>query len=217
MLDLDASLPAELGPLQWLIGDWVGTGVYAWGEDDELTTFEFEQRVSFRYEGLPVLSYSAVALRLGLDETPFATEQGIWRIPTPSAAGPAGPGMAPRTGEAADRDAIEALRRTDGGFDLEASIVLSTGVLELYVGKVDGPRIDLSTDAVVRAASAVEHTASSRMLGLVDGHLLWAWDLAGGGLSMRSHASARLARAQASEPPAGPGPSAGPAPTPEQS
>lgn len=201
MLDLDTSLPAELGPLQWLIGDWVGTGVLAWGEGDDAQTFEFEQRVRFSYDGLPALSYHATALRLGPAEPPFAEERGFWRLALPSREGDAGPGMLPASGSPLTREALEAFRRADGGFDLNASIALSTGVLELYVGRVDGPRIDLATDAVVRPEQAVEHTASTRMLGLVDGHLLWAWDLAGGGVSMRSQASARLARAQSESDP----------------
>ncbi len=46
---------------------------------------------------------------------------------------------------------------------------------------------------MLRGASAKEHTASTRMLGLVDQHLLWAWDLAALGQGLESHASARLA------------------------
>ena len=66
---------------------------------------------------------------------------------------------------------------------------------ELYVGQVRGPRIDLATDAVVRPATAKTYAAATRMYGLVDGHLLWAWDIAALGGALASHASARLARA----------------------
>ena len=34
------------------------------------------------------------------------------------------------------------------------------------------------------------------MFGLVDQHLLWAWDIAALGRSLASHASARLAKVQ---------------------
>jgi hypothetical protein len=34
------------------------------------------------------------------------------------------------------------------------------------------------------------------MYGYVDGHLLWAWDIAALGGALSSHASARLARAE---------------------
>ena len=51
----------------------------------------------------------------------------------------------------------------------------------------------------MRGAGAKEHTASTRMLGLVEDHLLWAWDLAALGQGLESHASARLARVVPSE------------------
>ena len=72
----------------------------------------------------------------------------------------------------------------------------SDGVSELYLGQVRGPRVDIATDAVVRSAGAKEYTAATRMYGLVDGHLLWAWDIAALGGELASHASARLARAE---------------------
>jgi len=82
----------------------------------------------------------------------------------------------------------------EGGFDIEVSIVHSDGVSELYLGAIRGPRIDVATDAVVRTAGAKVYAAATRMYGLVDGHLLWAWDIAALGRELSSHASARLAR-----------------------
>jgi hypothetical protein len=70
------------------------------------------------------------------------------------------------------------------------------GVSELYLGQVKGPRIDLATDAVVRTASAKEYAAATRLYGLVDDHLLWAWDIAALGQELRTHASGRLARVE---------------------
>ena len=60
--------------------------------------------------------------------------------------------------------------------------------------QVNGPRIDLATDAVVRTAGAKDYAAATRLYGLVDGHLLWAWDIAALGQDLRTHASGRLAR-----------------------
>ena len=89
---------------------------------------------------------------------------------------------------------METLRNADGGFDLEVSILHPGGVSELYLGQVKEARIDLATDAVMRSSTAKEHTASTRMYGLVESHLLWAWDLAALGRGLTSHASGRLAR-----------------------
>lgn len=47
---------------------------------------------------------------------------------------------------------------------------------------------------ILRAEGARAYTEASRMYGLVDSHLLWAWDIAAVGSPLASHASARLAR-----------------------
>jgi hypothetical protein len=62
------------------------------------------------------------------------------------------------------------------------------------VGQVKGPRIDLATDAVLRTSGAKDYSAATRLYGLVESHLLWAWDIAALGQELRTHASARLAR-----------------------
>ena len=64
MLELDPTLPAELGPLQWLIGTWEGTGVLSFPLGERTVEQEFAQRVSFAHEGHPSLSYEASAWKL---------------------------------------------------------------------------------------------------------------------------------------------------------
>lgn len=91
-------------------------------------------------------------------------------------------------------DDVEQLRAASGGFPIEVSLAHSDGVLELYLGEINGPRVDIATDAIVRGAGGKDYGAASRMYGLVDGHLLWAWDIAALGADMASHASARLGR-----------------------
>ena len=91
-------------------------------------------------------------------------------------------------------EAVETLRYERGAFDLEVLIVQPGGVSELYLGEVAGPRVDLATDAVVRSGTAKEYTAATRLYGLVDDHLLWAWDIAALGQDLRTHSSGRLAR-----------------------
>ncbi|MCH1884382.1 FABP family protein [Agrococcus sp. ARC_14] len=201
MLELDPTLPAELGPLQWLIGTWEGTGVLSFPVGERTVEQEFGQRVSFAHHGNPYLSFEAYAWQLDDELTPLAAESGFWRLARPAHDADAGPGMLPPAGEPAfgDAEAVEGLRRPDGAFDLQALISHPTGVSELYLGTISGPRIELATDAVLRGAGAKEHTASTRMYGLVENHLLWAWDLAALGQGLESHASARLARVTPSE------------------
>ena len=129
---------------------------------------------------------------------PLVTETGYWRLGRPLTSADPGPGMLPGVGRRpfTRTEAVETLRNKDGGFDLEVAIVHPDGVSELYLGQIKGPRIDLATDAVIRSASAKEYTAATRLYGLVDAHLLWAWDIAALGQDLRTHASARLAKVE---------------------
>jgi THAP4-like, heme-binding beta-barrel domain len=201
MLQVPEDLPAELAPLAWLLGVWEGTGVLNYPVGDEVRNYEFGQRVSFSHDGLPHLNYNSYTWLLDSDSdqplpTPLMTETGYWRLARPATEADPGPGLLAGVGDPAygNAEAVETLRNSDGGFDLEVSILHPDGVSELYLGQVKSARIDLATDAVMRSASAKEHTASTRMYGLVEGHLLWAWDLAALGRPLTSHASARLAR-----------------------
>ena len=196
MIELDAEIPAELAPLSWLLGIWEGTGVVNYTVDDVVHNFEFGQRVSFSHDGLPYLNYNSYTWLLNEQNTPHIVETGYWRLSRPAAEGDPGPAMLSGTGPRpfATATAVETLRNANDGFDIEVSIVHPTGVSELYLGQVKGPRIDLSTDAVVRTAAAKEYAAATRLYGLVDNHLLWAWDIAALGQELKSHASGRLAR-----------------------
>jgi hypothetical protein len=196
VIELDDTLPSELVPLSWLIGVWEGTGVVNYTVGEDVRNHEFGQRLSFSHDGLPHLNYSSYTWLLDDELTPLATETGYWRLSRPATEGDPGPGLLPGVGARPFTTAgsVETLRNASGGFDLDVSILHPGGVSELYLGQVKGPRIDLSTDAVLRSANAKEHTASTRMYGLVDKHLLWAWDIAALGQSLATHASGRLAR-----------------------
>ncbi|MDL9981066.1 FABP family protein [Microbacterium candidum] len=202
MLDLPTDLPADLAPLSWLIGVWEGTGVIDYETDAQHFKGEFAHRVSFSHDGGDFLNYSANAWLLDDENpdtrTPLVAEIGFWRLVRPMHEGDAGPGLLPAPGSSPARtaDDVELLRNAQGGFDIEAAIVHSDGVSELYLGQIAGPRIDIATDAVVRPQHARTYAAATRMYGLVDGHLLWAWDVAALGHELAAHASARLARAE---------------------
>ena len=198
MIELDSSIPAELAPISWLIGLWEGSGVVDYKIGDESRGLEFGQRISFTHDGLPHLNYSSYTWLLDDENTPYVTETGYWRLHRPLLEGDPGPGMLPGEGHRpyTTAQSVEALRTSDGNFEIEASIVHPGGVNEFYIGRAAGPRIDLATDAVLRTAGAKEYTAATRLYGLVDNHLLWAWDIAALGQDLRTHASGRLARVQ---------------------
>ncbi|KQV07301.1 FABP family protein [Leifsonia sp. Root112D2] len=213
MIEIPTGLPAEIVPLSWLLGVWEGTGVLDYVLDEASgethVQREFGQRVSFSHDGLPYLNYSSYTWLISDDENhegdetdaddaerPLVAETGYWRLSRPLTDGDPGPAMLPGVGARpfANAESVETLRNASGGFDLEVSLVHPDGVAELYLGQITGPRVDLSTDAVIRSATAKEYAAATRLYGLVDAHLLWAWDIAALGQDLRTHASARLAK-----------------------
>ena len=211
MIEIPVGLPAELVPLSWLIGVWEGTGLIEYEVGDEVRRHEFGQRVSFSHDGLPFLNYSSFSWLFGEDRStaevpaespepaatvPLVTETGYWRLSRPPTEADPGPGMLPGVGPRPFSTAasVETLRNASDGFDVEVSLVHPTGVNELYLGRVKGPRVDLATDAVLRTESAKEYSAATRLYGLVEGDLLWAWDIAALGQELKTHSSGRLRR-----------------------
>lgn len=199
MLELPTDLPAELAPLSWLIGVWEGTGVIEYTASEQRFEGEFTHRVSFSHDGTGYLNYSAtgwMSAEDGAAPRPLVAETGFWRIARAATAADAGPALLPplENAPALTVHDVEELRAASGGFPLEVSLAHSDGALELYLGEINGPRIDIATDAIVRGAGGKEYRAASRMYGLVDAHLLWAWDIAALGAELASHASARLAK-----------------------
>jgi hypothetical protein len=166
-MELSTDLPAPLVPLAWLVGSWAGAGVVGYPTVPEA---QFGQEVELSHDGRPFLSYSSRTWLLdgdGEKVRPLATESGFWR--------PGGPAAS-------------------GGVEVEVLLAHPTGIVEIYLGIVDGPRADLATDVVARTATAKEYTAAKRLYGLVEGDLLWAMDMAAVGQPLQAHSSARLKR-----------------------
>lgn len=188
-------LPLELTPFAFLVGKWSGSGVISYTHATNKSEQEFFQTVEFSYESQCVLGYVAKS-KLG-DGTSLPAEVGFWRLSKPAEQSDAGPGLLPAIGKKSltTHEQLETLRNKDGGFDIEASILHPSGISELYVGQIKGARVDLVTDAVLRSQSAKEYRAATRMFGLVEGSLLWVWDIAALGNPMASHASAKLKKA----------------------
>ncbi len=172
------ALPDELLPISWLIGRWVGVGL---GQYPTIENFRFGQEVSFSTDGRPFLSYWSRSWLLdddGNQVRPLATETGFWRP------------------------------RPENHF--EVTLAHPTGFAEIWYGNVEvtgienatitGARATLTTDAVMRTESAKEYGQGERLYGLVDGKLLWTFDMAAMGQVMQNHLSASLTRQDVEEP-----------------
>ena len=193
MFVIPDDLQIELTPFTFLLGEWRGSGIVSYPVGDKpATEIEFFQTVSFRPMANGKLDFESVVQ--DAQGKLLVSEKGFWMLSRPSNEGDSGPGLLPGTGVPAItvREDLELWRNAAGGFDIEALIIQPSGIAELYFGQIKGARIYIATDAVLRSPNAKEYTAAQRVLGLVEGALLWAWDMAAVGSPLKSHASARL-------------------------
>jgi hypothetical protein len=129
---------------------------------------QFGQEVVFRHDGRPFLAY----------------ESRTWRL---DGEGRPGEPLAVETG----------FWRPLPDLGLEVLLAHPDGVVEVYVGEVDGARIELRTDVVAATESPKDrpgYSAGHRLYGRVEGDLLWVYELAARDQPLAPAMSARLKR-----------------------
>ncbi len=208
-------LAPEVYPLSWLVGRWRGPGFIAYPDIPQRAVL---LDAVFGHDGGPYLTYAATTYML---QTPleslegaidvdtlqagevWSTESGFWRVSpnpaggaTPTGSGTADGGTHPagETRSGNGRDDGTATGRAAPVSQLEVLLAEPTGHVSVYLGQVQGPRIELTTDLIARTATGAEIGAASRMYGLVSGELFWATDLAAFGHELQSYSSGRLQR-----------------------
>jgi hypothetical protein len=149
------------------IGEWRGRGK---GGFPTIEDFDYGQEIRISHDGRPFLHYESRAWILDEESKPVrpAMREVGWLRPV-----------------------LEDGRATD---EVEALLANPTGIMELYLGRVNGTQLEMATDAVLRTPSAKEVTAGHWLYGIVDGALLYAQDMAAVGHGLSPHLSARLIR-----------------------
>jgi hypothetical protein len=179
------NFPLALAPLAWLVGTWAGEGV---GGYPTVDTFRFAQEVEVTNDGRPFLGYTSRSWILddaGERVRPGGAETGFWRPAAAPEASTEPPPLAPNGDAPLPTLAVDLL------------LTHPTGFIEIWTGTVEGPRIAVQTDVVARTPSAKDYSAGTRVYGLVEGDLLWAFDMAAVGQPLQPHLSARLCRVEA--------------------
>jgi THAP4-like, heme-binding beta-barrel domain len=128
-----------------------------------IESFRFGQEISFSHNGKPFLIYTSRSWLLD--------EDGNLVRPLATESG---------------------YWRPQPGGQVELVLAHPTGIAEIYLGEVTGPKIELATDVVARTSSAKEVTAGHRLYGLVGADLAWAYDMAAMGQPLQPHLSAQL-------------------------
>ncbi|WNB85891.1 FABP family protein [Cellulomonas sp. ATA003] len=221
---LPDGLAPEVYPLAWLVGRWRGEGVVGYPGIEEAA---FTQDVEFDHDGGPYLRYTSTirlvvvpddAAALTGDDAagaapdpaapgasgeaePLRTAGGV--VPEPAGSG-AGGGASPDDGPVWSTESgfwrISSERPaglSENQYPVEVLMADPAGHVGVYVGAVGNGRIDLVSDLIARTSTAAEVAAAKRLYGLVNGELMWAWDLAAFGHPMQTYASARLTRQEA--------------------
>ena len=79
--------------------------------------------------------------------------------------------------------------------ELEVLLAHQTGIVEVYLGRVNGPtQWELTTDVVARTRTAKPVAGNHRLYGIVNGELMYAVDMAAMDQELQPHLSARLKR-----------------------
>ncbi len=193
-IEIPTNLTPELVPFAWLLGTWEGTGTM-WYEGQENTPFG--QLITFEQDGLPFIEYRAESFLLddeGQKLCPITVETGFWQIDRPLTDADGGFGIVPKDVVPAfpDAESVETLRNEDDGFSLLATIAHPGGISENYVGMVKGPVIRMQTGNLLRDDISHDYAGSVRLWGLVNGNLMWDWEVADAEGKLHKHASAEL-------------------------
>jgi len=77
---------------------------------------------------------------------------------------------------------------------IEVLLTHHSGISEIYIGTIEGTKVEMITDAVVRTATAKDVTAGKRLYGLIGNDLGYAYDMAAVGQPLQPHISAQLKR-----------------------
>ncbi len=170
MSKLPSELPPEIVRISWLLGHWEGVGQ---GQYPNSSNFSFIQQLEFNNDGRPFFDYESKSWELNADGTagkPLHSEKGFWK-----------PGE---------------------GTSVEVSISHVTGISEIWTGinevltieeaKITSARARIATQWVGRVPSAKPVDAGDRLYGLMNGELMWTYDMAAVGQEMQNHLWARL-------------------------
>ena len=167
--------PLELAHLSWLhrqLGRRRASAAYPTIEE-----FRFGQEVTFSTDGRPFLSYWSRTWLLDDEGNRIRPSRHGGRL------------LASAARQPASRWCSRTRAATPRSGSARSPSTRSTNAV------ITGARAELHTDVVARTSPPRSTRGGSRLYGLVEGDLLWAYDMAAVGQPLTAHLSARLKRA----------------------
>jgi len=136
------------------------------GDYPTIEAFRFGQEVSFTYvPGKPFLTYDSRSWILD--------DEGTLIRPAASETGYWRP-------------------QPDG--EVEVLLTHPTGFVEIYLGRVEPAKVEITTRGVLKTETAKDYRAGHRLYGLVNGRLMYVYEMAAMGHELQPHLSAELQR-----------------------
>ncbi|GAA0418923.1 hypothetical protein FHR83_004688 [Actinoplanes campanulatus] len=158
--------PSLLGLLPF-VGLWRGRGQGGFPVDED---YNFAQEIRISHDGRSFLRFESRAWLLDDESKPIGqalVESGFWR---------------------------PVLVDDRPGDEMEATMIRPDGVAELYLGKANNTRLEMTADAVAYTPSGLHVTGGQRLFGIVEGALLYAHEISVDNSKLHPHMSARLLR-----------------------
>jgi hypothetical protein len=162
--EIPDNLHPDCAPIAWLLGTWRGNGH---GDYPTIEKFQFGQECIFTHDGRSFFHYMSRS----------------WEVDDTG-------------GKIRDRAIETGFIRAKADGSLEWLLTHSSGFVEIWYGRAEigTPRLEMTTDAVARTQTAKEYTSGHRLYGMVEGDLLWAYDMAAMGQPLQPHLWGRLVR-----------------------
>jgi hypothetical protein len=170
MSKLPSELPSEIVRLSWLLGHWEGVGQ---GQYPNSKNFSFIQQLEFSNDGRPFLNYESKTWELKDDGSagkPMHSEKGFWR-----------------PGEGAAVELV--VSHVSGLSEIWTGL---NEVLTIDDAKITSARLRMATQWVGRTPTAKPVDTGDRLYGLMNGELMWTYDMAAMGEELQNHLWARL-------------------------
>lgn len=78
--------------------------------------------------------------------------------------------------------------------EVEVLLTHPTGFVEIYLGRVEPAKVEITTRGVLKTQTAKDYRAGHRLYGLVNGRLMYVFEMSAMGHDLQPHLSAELQR-----------------------